>query len=82
MFQAPEIKHTHTAVRSATDKNINTIRTETHIVHFLVVRNELSLGSQCWYIPNRTCRVDTRGDNQTRRQYIPIQRSYRRRVFR
>lgn len=67
MFQAPEIKHTHTAVRAAADKNINTIRTEAYIVHFLVVRNKLRLGSQSRDIPDRTRRIDTGGDDQTRR---------------
>jgi hypothetical protein len=65
MLQASEIKHTNATVLPAADKDIHTIGAEPNIVDFFIVGDQLRLGSQRGYIPDGTCGVNTRGDDET-----------------
>lgn len=44
VLKAPEVKHAHAAIRTATDEHIDTVCAETHIVDFLIMSNQLRLG--------------------------------------
>lgn len=45
VFQTPQIKHPNAAVGSTAHKNIVAVSTETNVKNFLIVCNQLSLGS-------------------------------------
>lgn len=65
MLQAPQVKHTHAAISTAANKNIDTVGTESDIIHLLVVGNQLCLGCQGGNVPDGACRVNARGDYET-----------------
>jgi hypothetical protein len=44
MLQAAEIKHTHATVSTATDKDVYTVCTETNVVDFFIMCDELCFG--------------------------------------
>ena len=73
VFQAPEIKHAHTSISATANEHVNAVGAETHVVHFLVVCNELRLCRQCGYIPDCASCVDAGSDNQAGRYRIPVQ---------
>lgn len=73
VLEAAQIKHADTAVAPAADKHVHAIRTKSHVVDLLVVRNELRFSRQGWNVPDRTCRINTRRDDQTRRHGVPVQ---------
>lgn len=58
MLQATQIKHSNTAVLTATDKDIDAVGAEADIIHLLVMCNELRLGRQGGDIPDCTCCVN------------------------
>ena len=65
MFQTPQIKHTHTAVSTAADKNVDTVGTESDIIHLLVVGNELCFSGQGGNIPDGAGCINAGGDDET-----------------
>ena len=73
MLQASKVEHSYTTVRAAAHEDINTVSTETHVEDLLIMRNELGLGSQRWYVPYGTCGIDTRGDDKAWRASVPVQ---------
>lgn len=65
MFQTPKVKHAHTAVGTATDKDVDAVGAESDIIYFLVVGNQLRFCRQGRNIPNCTGGVDAGRDDQT-----------------
>lgn len=82
MLQTAQIEHPNASIRTAAHEDIDTIGTKPHIVHFLVVRNELRFSRKSRYVPDRTRRVNAGCDNEARRNSIPVQRRNRRCMFR
>jgi len=81
MFKTPQVKHTHTAVSTAADKNIDTVGTESDIVDLLVVGNQLRFSCQGGYIPDGAGCVNARGDDETWGDCVPVEGSDRGRVL-
>ncbi len=77
MFEAAQIKHAYTAVLATADKNIDAVGAESHIVDFFVVRNELRLGSQRGNIPDSASSINARGNDEARRNSVPVKRCER-----
>lgn len=75
MFEAPQVEHTYTAVGTTADKNVDAVGTESDIVNFLVVRNQLRLGSQSWDVPDGAGRINAGGDDKAWGDRIPVERS-------
>lgn len=63
MLQTPEIKHSDTPVCTTTDKDINTMGTESDVKDFFIVGNQLSLGSEGGNVPDGACGVNAAGDD-------------------
>ncbi len=59
VLEAPQIKHTHTAVGATANKDVHAVRTEAYVEHLLVVGDELSLRCQRGDVPDRAGRIDT-----------------------
>lgn len=75
MLEASQIEHTHTAVSTAADKNVDAVGTKPNIVHFFVVGNQLRLGRQCWNIPDGASCVNAGGDDETWGDRVPVEGS-------
>lgn len=58
MLEAPQVKHPHTAIRTTTDKDIDTVGAESNIIHLLVVGDQLGLCCQSRNIPNGAGRIN------------------------
>lgn len=74
MLKAPQIKHSHTAISTTAYKNIDAVGAEANVIHLLVVSNQLRLRCQCGNIPNGAGCVNTRRNDQTWRNCIPVKR--------
>lgn len=77
MLQTTEIKHSNTTVLPTADKHINTVCAEAHVIHFFVMGDQLRLGSQGRNIPDCASCIDAGGNDETRRDRIPIEGSQR-----
>jgi hypothetical protein len=64
MLKTSEIKHSYAPVCTTAHEHISTIRAEPNIIYFFVMGDELCFRGQSGYVPNRTCCIDARGDNQ------------------
>ena len=73
MFEASKIEHSHTTIGAAAHEDVNAVSTETHVKDFLIMGNQLCFGSQRWYVPYSTCRVNTRSNYETWGEIIPVQ---------
>jgi hypothetical protein len=82
MLQASQVKHAHTPISATADKDIHAVCTESNIIDFLVVSNELSLCRQGRNIPNRASRVNAGRDDKTRGDSVPVKRGDRGSMFR
>lgn len=81
VLQAAQIKHAHTTISAAANKDVDAVRTESNVIYLLVVRNQLCFGCERRNVPNCACCVDTRGDDQAGRDRIPIERGDRGSMF-
>lgn len=73
MLQTAQVKHAHAAVLPAAHEYVNALSTETNVVDFFVVSNQLRLCRERWYIPDGTRGIDTRSDNKAGGDGIPVQ---------
>lgn len=73
MFQRPQIKHPHTAIRPRTRKHVRR-RCKCQVVHLLVVCDELRLGLVRLDVPYRAGGVDGRRADDGRVGLIPVER--------
>ena len=51
MLQTSKIKHSYTAISTATHEDVDAIGAESYIKDLFVMGYELRLGGQGWYIP-------------------------------
>lgn len=59
VFQTSQIKHSHTAIRSAAHKNVDAVGAKPHVEHLFIMSDKLSFGSQGWNVPDCTGCIDT-----------------------
>lgn len=64
MLKTAQIKHSHTAVGTATDKHIYTAGTKAYIENLFVVGDELGLCGESGNVPDGTCGVNAGGDDE------------------
>lgn len=81
MFETPQVKHAHTTIGTARNEDVHAICTEPHIKDLFVMCNQLGLCGQCRNVPDRARGINARGDDETRRDGVPVKRSERRRVL-
>lgn len=74
MLETSQVEHSHTTIGATTHKDINTAGAESHIKDFLVMRDQLRLGSKGGNVPYGTSSVDTGGDDELGGKSIPVER--------
>lgn len=72
MFETAEIKHAHAAVGTAARKHVDAAAHEAHVVHLLIVGDQLRFSRQCGNIPDGTGGVDATRDDQARADGVPV----------
>ena len=72
VLEAAQVEHPHTPVCTTAHENIHALCTEAHIEDFLVVGDELRLGSEGGDVPDGTGGVDARRDDETRGDDVPV----------
>lgn len=77
MLQTSQVKHAHTSISTAADKDIHAVRTKANIIDFLVVSNKLSLSGQGRNVPDSASCVNARCDDKTRGDGVPVKRGDR-----
>lgn len=81
MFEAAEIEHPNTAICAAAYENVDALGAEADVENFFVVGDQLGFRCQGRDIPDRAGGVDARRDDQTGRDYVPVERGDRRGMF-
>ena len=64
MLQTSEVKHSHTAIRAAANKDVDTIGTKAYVEDLFVMRDQLSFRREGGDVPYCTSSVDARGYDQ------------------
>ena len=82
MLQASQVEHSNATILTTTHKHVDAVGAKPDIVYLLVVSNQLRLGGQRRDIPDCASRVYTRGDYETRRNGIPVERCQGRSMIR
>jgi hypothetical protein len=73
VLQASQVKHANTSILTTANKYVYALSAEPHIVDLLIVGNELSLCGERGNIPDSTCRIYARRNNETRGDGVPIE---------
>lgn len=71
MFKTPEIKGPQTPIRPDRNKNVRRPWQPRDVVHFSIMRDELSYRLGGVDVPNRTRRVNRRSDDETGGLLVP-----------
>lgn len=74
MLETSQVEHSHATIGATTHKDIDTAGTETHIKDFLVMCDQLRLGSKGGNVPYGASSVDTGGNDEFGRKSVPVKR--------
>lgn len=72
MLETAQIEHANATIRSAANKNVDTVGTKSDIEDLFIMGNQLRLRCKCRDIPDGTGRVNAGCNDQTRGDGVPV----------